>query len=143
MQFCIHREFGHYYTSEQRLPATSPFSGCISPSGMHGNTWTLYWTPGVNLQGPHTFVLCALHPSHLICIMGSLVTCKYNSLFYPTMLLMIQIDSHDSHPSQIYLERLNGSQRNNHLGSKQTVKVMDDAKFMHLLNSFVKSYTDL
>ena len=59
------------------------------------------------------------------------------------MLLTIQIDSHDSHPSQIHLERLNDSRRNNHLGSKRTAKVMDDAKFMRLLNSFVKSYTDL
>ena len=59
------------------------------------------------------------------------------------MLLTIQIDSHDSHPSQIHLERLNDSQRSNYLGSKRTAKVMDDAKFMRLLNLFVKSYTDL
>ena len=37
------------------------------------------------------------------------------------------------------MERLDTSRRNDHLGSKHTAKVLDDAKFMQLVNLFVKT----
>lgn len=57
------------------------------------------------------------------------------------MWLTIQIDSRDSHSSEIDIERLDTIRSRDRLGSKKMAKIMGDAEFMSLVGSFVKSDT--